>query len=191
MNAAHFHIVINHFPVVLMLASATIAIHGWIRKSAEVKRVALIMAVVAASFTLATYFSGEPAADFLENAAIVNDMHIEDHEEAAEKSVIITTLTGLAAAAAFFLASRKSSFADRAYLIATGLSVLSASSLGWTGSKGAIIRHPEVSEQLSNGSGISRPSTSGAAGDGDIEESSDQTIETEFETGPAHSDHPQ
>lgn len=103
MNAAHFHIVINHFPVVLMLASATIAIHGWIRKSAEVKRVALIMAVIAASFTLATYFSGEPAADFIENAAIVNDMHIEDHEEAAEKSVIITTLTGLAAAAAFFL----------------------------------------------------------------------------------------
>lgn len=184
MNAAHFHLVINHFPVVLVLASAAIGIHGLLRKSKEVQNIALSLSVVASLATLATYFSGEPAADFLENAAIVNDTHIEEHEEAADKAVIVTTVSGLAAAAAFFLASRKSPMANRAYIAATGLTIASSAILGWTGAKGGVIRHPEVAELMTGRADGYRPLPTSEGAGSDLEESSDQDIDTEFETNP-------
>ena len=188
MNAAHFHLVINHFPVVLMLASAAIGIHGLLRKSKEVQSVALSLSIVASLAALATYFSGEPAADFLENAAIVNDTQIEEHEEAAEKAVIVTTVSGLAAAAAFFLASRKSPMSGRAYIAATGLAIASSAALGWTGAKGGVIRHPEVAELMTGkADGIHPLPTSDGAG-GDLEESGDQDIDTEFEANPSRTE---
>ncbi len=184
MNAAHFHLVINHFPVVLVLASAAIGIHGLLRKSKEVQNIALSLSVVASLAALATYFSGEPAADFLENAAIVNDTHIEEHEEAADKAVIVTTVSGLAAAAAFFLASRKSPMANRAYIAATGLTIASSAILGWTGAKGGVIRHPEVAELMTGRADGYRPLPTSEGAGSDLEESSDQDIDTEFETNP-------
>ncbi len=196
MNAAHFHLVINHFPVVLMLASAAIGIHAWIRKSAPAKGIALAMTLAASLFALPTYFSGEPAADFLENAAIVNDMHIEEHEEAAEKAVVVTTLTGVVAAIAFSLASRKSVHSDRAFLATIALALVSTGALGWTGSKGGVIRHPEVNERASGPtdgprvSGQGDGSTEGAGND--LDESGDaDDVETEFQATPdrGHSEH--
>ena len=190
MNAAHFHLVINHFPIVLMLASAAIGIHGLFRKSKEIQSIALSLSVVASLAALATYFSGEPAADFLENAAIVNDAHIEEHEEAAEKAVIVTTVNGLAAAAAFFLASRKSPMAGRAYLAATGLAIASSAILGWTGSKGGVIRHPEVAEPTTGSTGDQHPLPTSEGAGSDLEESGDQDIDTEFEANPNRTDSP-
>ncbi|NBQ52940.1 MAG: hypothetical protein EBU49_05100 [Proteobacteria bacterium] len=188
MNAAHFHLVINHFPVVLMLASAAIGIHGILRKSKEVQGIAMSLSVVASLATLATYFSGEPAADFLENAAIVNDTHIEEHEEAAEKAVIVTTVTGLAAATAFFLASRKSPLAGRAYMAATGMAIASSVILGWTGAKGGVIRHPEVAEPTTGRAGGMHPLPSSEGAGSGLEESGDQDIDTEFEANPSRTE---
>jgi len=189
MNAAHFHLVINHFPVVLMLASAAIGIHARIRKSPAAKGISLAVTMAASLFALPTYFSGEPAADFLENAAIVNDMHIEEHEEAAEKAIVVTTLTGLVAAGAFFLASRNSPHSDRAFLATVALAVVSTGALGWTGSKGGVIRHPEVNERASgtaDGPRVSVPGEGSAEGAGNgLDESGDEDdVETEFQTSP-------
>jgi hypothetical protein len=187
MNAAHFHLVINHFPVVLMLVSVAIGMHAQFRKSPAAKGIALALTMAASLFALPTYFSGEPAADFLENAAIVNDMHIEEHEEAAEKAVVVTSLSGLVAAAAYFLATKKSAHADRAFIASTVLALASTAVLGWTGSKGGVIRHPEVNEKATGAVEGPRASNHGeGVGTGsDIEESGDQDdVETEFEATP-------
>ena len=188
MNAAHFHLIINHFPVVLVLASAAIGIHGLIRKSKEVQNIALALSIVASLAALATYFSGEPAADFLENAAIVNDTHIEEHEEAAEKAIFVTTVSGLAAAAAFFLATRKSPVADRVYIAATGLAIASSAILGWTGAKGGVIRHPEVAELMTDRADGAPPLPTSEGVGSDLDESGDQDIDTEFEANPSRTE---
>lgn len=188
MNAAHFHLVINHFPVVLMLAATVIGLHGWLQTSAEAKKIALSLSVVASLSGLASYFSGQPAAEFLENSAIINDTHVEEHEEAAEKTIIITTIAGLAAGAAFFLASRKSAMAHRVYLAATGLMLISSVTLGWTAAKGGLIRHPEVTELMSGRPGNLPPQSNGDIPGGSPEESGDQDIDTEFEATPNRTD---
>ncbi|MEY4632421.1 MAG: hypothetical protein RIQ81_2541, partial [Pseudomonadota bacterium] len=97
MNAAHFHLVINHFPAILTIAAILAGGWSWFHNSTDGKKISLGMIAAGGVFALASYFSGEPASEFLESTAIVNDMYIEEHEDAAGYAVVLSSLAGLLA----------------------------------------------------------------------------------------------
>lgn len=178
MNAAHFHLIINHFSIIMFLCALVIAVYGLVSKKDDVKKIALSMIVAGAVFALPTYFSGEPAAEFLENSAIVNDMLIEEHEEAAEKSILITVAAGALAGATLWLMKQKAKLAHPALIVTTVVSTGAIAMLGWTGSKGGLIRHPEMLESEFD---AQRQSPGVFAPGSDLDESGEQSIDLDFD----------
>lgn len=184
MNAAHFHLMINHFPAILMIAGAATGVWAWGRKSADGKRVALGLIAAAAVFSLISYFSGEPASEFLESTVVINDMHIEEHEEVAGYATLLSILAGLLASAnlvAMKKARMNSSQSHKNLIwlgVATSLAAaLALAALAQTGLKGGIIRHPELNENPT-GLSILAPERAGTQMD---ESADDQDQETEFQ----------
>ena len=167
-----------------MIAGSAIGLWAWIRKSDDGKRIALGLIAAAAIFALISYFSGEPASEFLESTVVVNDMHIEEHEEAAGYATILSVLAGLLAVANL-VAMKKDRVADTRSPgrptrlgITTSLAAAAAlAALAHTGLKGGIIRHPELNENPT-GLSIFAPERVG----GQVDESSDEhDQETEFQ----------
>lgn len=179
MNAAHFHLIVNHFPIVIFLCAVGVTIYSLCTKSEESQKIALGLIVAGAILALPTYFSGEPAAEFLENSAIVNDMLIEEHEEAAEKSILVAAAAGIMAGATLWLMKNKMKFAKPASLTTAGLTTGAIIMFAWTGSKGGLIRHPEMAESQLD---PQRQTPGLFAPGGDLEDSSEEEFDLEFDT---------
>src|SRR5262249_7389926 len=64
-NVAHLHIAINHIPVVLIPAALVILAVGVWRRSEGVFRTGIVVAWVGVLSGLATYFTGDAAADLV------------------------------------------------------------------------------------------------------------------------------
>ncbi|MEY4631470.1 MAG: hypothetical protein RIQ81_1590, partial [Pseudomonadota bacterium] len=126
-------------------------------------------------------------SEFLESTAIVNDMYIEEHEDAAGYAVVLSSLAGLLAVVT--MASLKkdegngaktTAITRRLELATATASFLALGALALTGLKGGVIRHPELSEypgalpRIGNGQPTGNMDESG--------EDADQ--ETEFQLSP-------
>lgn len=188
MNAAHFHLVINHFPAILTIAAILTGTWAWFRDSRDGKKIALAMIVAGGVFALASYFSGEPASEFLESTAIVNDMYIEEHESAAGYAVTLSTLAAILALVALVYSqkgqassAKTPAITRRLELAAAALSLLTLGSLAYTGLKGGVIRHPELSEYPG---ALPRIGTDQPTGNMD-ESGEDSDQETEFQLSPS------
>jgi uncharacterized membrane protein len=145
MNAAHLHIILNHIPVVGVPIALGVLIYGLLRRSEEVKRVALLSFIVIAAITIPTYLAGRAAEDMVEHLPGVNDDTIDVHKAAATIGLISTSILGLISAGA--LAS--SLIAGRVILPLMALVLITAIGVsGWLGrvaNLGGKIRHPELS----------------------------------------------
>ncbi|HEY3586428.1 MAG TPA: hypothetical protein VGK85_04720, partial [Myxococcaceae bacterium] len=64
-NVAHLHIAINHIPVILIPTALVILAVGVWRRSEVVFRTGIVVAWVGVASGLATYFTGDPAADLV------------------------------------------------------------------------------------------------------------------------------
>ncbi len=184
MNAAHFHLIINHFPAILMIAAAAIGVWAWMARSSDGKRIALGLISASSVFALASYFSGEPASEFLESTAVVNDMHIEEHEEAAGLAMILSVAAGILSTATLFAFKKNTASAKKDSRLVASLgfaatisAALALAALVRTGLKGGIIRHPELNENISDPLGLPVERSGGH-----MDESADEhDQETEFQ----------
>lgn len=143
MNFAHFHLMVNHIPL-LSLPMALIFLAHSIKTGQTVSgRFAYLVLVVAAATVVPVYFSGEPAEDVVENMAGVSRPMIEEHEEAAEISMVLMLLAGGTAMIGLFgpTNGRKSKVISRA---AIAVVLLAVASLGYTANLGGQIRHSEL-----------------------------------------------
>src|SRR5215471_15818914 len=64
-NVAHLHIAINHVPVILIPAALVILAVGVWRRSEAVFRTGIVVAWAGVAFGLATYLTGDAAADLV------------------------------------------------------------------------------------------------------------------------------
>jgi hypothetical protein len=64
-NVAHLHIAINHIPVVLLPAALVVLVVGAWRRSEPLFRTGIVIAWVGVASGLATYFTGDTAADLV------------------------------------------------------------------------------------------------------------------------------
>jgi uncharacterized membrane protein len=98
---AHIHIMINHFPVILVVMGALASALAVVRP----RRGAWVYAT--ASLTLAgitvvpTYFTGRPANHALTDPWYIAVRAIDSHEESAKISAILTVLAALVAVVAW------------------------------------------------------------------------------------------
>ena len=100
-NWAHIHIMINHFPVILAMVGALGALLGLVRSRRGVWIYACASLTLAAITVVPTYFTGEPAEDFLHRPWYIARGSIDRHQDAALIAAILVGVAGLVALVAW------------------------------------------------------------------------------------------
>ena len=105
LNAAHWHLMLNHFPVIGTLAGFLILLSSFIFKNKTLLNTGLIIFVITALLTIPAHLTGEEAEEVLENVAGLNaEQAIEQHEEAAEPAMIAMQVRGILSLISLILA---------------------------------------------------------------------------------------
>jgi len=143
MNAAHVHLVLNHFPILLPLVALILLFLGLVFKNALVKRIAYGMLMASGIFTFFTMNSGEGAEEIVEELGRNHDL-IHEHEDKAETFALLSYLSTVFATVAFWINWKRKPFSD----ITLYISILLCGALLYlgqrTGSSGGEITHEEI-----------------------------------------------
>jgi uncharacterized membrane protein len=143
-NAAHFHLLLNHLPVVGTLFGLGLLLWAMVSRNAEMKKGALGLLVLAALTALPTYLTGEPAEELVAPLAGVSQPAIEEHEEAAEVSAIAAGLMGASALLALWSGRSRRKVPAVLGVIVLILAVVTAGLMARTANLGGRIHHIEV-----------------------------------------------
>ena len=146
MNAAHYHLLINHVPILATFFSIAVMVWGIAAKSEAIKKVALVGFVVAGVFAIVAFQTGESAEDIVEDLPGVTHEMIEGHEESAGTAQWLTILLGVGGLAGLFMNSKSIKGLDKYLWLLLAYSLVVAASLGYTAYEGGQIRHTELRE---------------------------------------------
>lgn len=144
MNDAHFHLVVNHFPIILPMVGALILIIGLIAKSDAVKRTGFLMFVLGAVSSMIAMASGEGAEEIVEKMGNIDHYFVHEHEEKAELFAIISYILGAIALFGLWASFTKKKFANIVAFAALLMSGVSLHFAKETGTSGGEIRHTEI-----------------------------------------------
>jgi uncharacterized membrane protein len=143
-NSAHLHLILNHIPVIGLWFSIIVLAIGLIKKSEDIKKVALMLFVALAIITIPTYRTGEPAEELVEHLPGVSHDLIEEHEEAAGLAATVVTLVGVLALFGIIRARRGGTIPSWVVMASLVLSLIGGGMMGWTSHLGGQVRHTEA-----------------------------------------------
>ena len=151
MDAVHIHLLLNHIPVISTIFAVPLFAYALLRKSDELKQLALIILVFAAVVAIPVYLTGEPAEDVVEKLGGASHSIIEAHEDAAKLSLIFLLITGtLSLVGLFLMRTRKAFAAGWFVLFSLLLSIATAGLMARTANLGGQIRHTEIRGAIGN-----------------------------------------
>ena len=144
MNGAQLHLMLNHLPV--MGALFSLLLLGWslIRRSTEIQKLALGVALLAGLSSVPVYLTGEPAEEVIEHTAGVDEAYIEEHESMGKFALWCGGALGVAAGAALAAGVKNPRWLSAGTAITLLASVLVFGVMGYTAHLGGQIRHPEI-----------------------------------------------
>ena len=142
MDTAHFHLVLNHLPVLGTLLGAVGLAYGLWRKSHDVVAFSLGLFVLSGLAAGAAYLTGEGAEEVVERAVGTSEVLLEQHEDASFYALIGAGVLSVFALAtlAFFRKTVPRTVSAVLLVLAVGVGGLMA----WTANLGGQIRRPEL-----------------------------------------------
>lgn len=144
MNQAHYHLVLNHLPIIFPLVGIILLFISIFFKSEAVKRSAYLIFIIGALSAIPAFSTGEGAEETVENIAGVSERLIHTHEEMAEIfATLAYILGGLSLLGIFFSlkAVKFSSVFSYLVLLFSLVVMFYAKQVGTTGGE---IRHTEI-----------------------------------------------
>ncbi|MBK8600451.1 MAG: hypothetical protein IPN80_07715 [Flavobacterium sp.] len=144
MNDAHWHLVVNHFPIIGTIFGLGILIAGLVLKNKTAVNIAYILFVISAIFGFASMYTGEGAEEMVENLPNVGDQVIHEHEEMAEKLAIALYVLGTFSIAGLVLNMMNHSKAKLVTYVVLLISLAAAFLGKQTGTTGGEVRHTEI-----------------------------------------------
>lgn len=145
MNQAHLHMIVNHFPIIGSIFGAGILIAGLVFKNKSIQYTAFVLLAIAAIFGLVSMRTGEGAEEIAENLGISRGI-IHEHEEIAEKFIILLYLTGAVAILTLITSLKDHAKAKVFTYITLFLAIATAVLSKSVGTTGGEIRHTEIRE---------------------------------------------
>jgi uncharacterized membrane protein len=143
MNWAHVHLLLTHVPVIGVLFGLIALVVALVKDSKELKVASLSLFVIAALLTIPVYFTGEPAEEVVEHLPGVAESLIEQHEEAAQVSLVAMGILGVIALTGLIIFRRV--HIPRWFTVSVlALALVVSGSLTWTANLGGQIRHTEI-----------------------------------------------
>ena len=143
-NVAHWHLVINHLPVVGSMAALLLL--GWacFKNTDDLKRVALTALVLVALVSIPAFLTGEPSESYTKGLPGISARWMTNHEDLAKVALWVALGVGGAALAALIVFRKANSlprWVVAALLIAC---VVVCGLMVRTASYGGKIRHSEI-----------------------------------------------
>lgn len=164
MNSTHFHMLLNHFPVIGTLIGSVLLAWGILKDQQNIKSTAAVILSLMAIIAIPVYLTGEPAEESVENLPGVAKSMIDLHEDAASIAILLMGITGAVALIAVLLAFQKKAIAKTAYLATLFFSVVCFAAMARTGYYGGQIRHTEISSTATAAGGEQNTSEQGDKG---------------------------
>ncbi|WP_296145135.1 hypothetical protein [uncultured Flavobacterium sp.] len=144
MNQAHYHLALNHLPIIIPMIGLLVLIGGFLTRSETVRRTAFLIFILGALATIPSIGTGDGAEEAIENINGISKVSIHEHEEMAETFALLSYILGIAALTAFLLGWKKSRFARYAAYALIAYSAVVIYFAVQTGNSGGRIRHPEI-----------------------------------------------
>lgn len=144
MNYAHFHLVVNHLPIVGTLIGFLVLSAGLILKNPQIKNTALGIFIFSALTAIAAFSTGDGAEEIVENLTGISETLIHKHEEYAELFQTIMLILGGVSLITLFLEYKKLPFSKYGFVLVLLLSVSSIIISKYVGTSGGEIRHTEI-----------------------------------------------
>jgi uncharacterized membrane protein len=144
MNGAHWHLVVNHLPIIFPIVGVIVMITGFFSKSEAVKRTAFMIFILGALAAIAAMNTGEGAEEVVEKISGVSENFIENHEETAEIFAILSYILGGISLLGLWASFKQKTFSNlisMSTLIFTFVVLFFAKQTGTTGGE---IRHSEI-----------------------------------------------
>ncbi len=149
MNAAHFHLLTNHIPVIGIPFVTALLVIALILRQRVFERVSLGFLVVVALAIIPVYLSGERAEEIIEDLPAISHDRIEEHEERAELAFITLEVLGAIALLGLVLSRQSRDIPRLVWHSALAGTVLCLGLFTSTALLGGHIRHPEIRGEVS------------------------------------------
>jgi uncharacterized membrane protein len=147
MNATHFHLLLNHFPIIGTLIGTIILVYGFITKELKIKILSAYLIAAMALVAVPVYLTGEPAEETVEHISGISETSIELHEEAAEFAIVMMSITGFLALISIVVSKIKPALTLRVCYVLL-LSTISFAAMARVGYLGGKIRHTELNDNI-------------------------------------------
>jgi uncharacterized membrane protein len=144
MSAAHFHLMLNHIPLLGLVFGVALLAYGLWRGGEDVQKASLGLLAVAGLSAIAVYLTGEPAEEVVEGLAGVSHDAIEAHEEWGWYALIAGIATGVVALGTLLAGWMRERLGQGAVVLTLVLALLSSGLIGYTANLGGKISHPEL-----------------------------------------------
>lgn len=145
MNAAHYHLMINHIPLVGMISGVCLMFVGLITKNEVLKKSSFYFYVVSAILLVPTYTTGGGAEKVLK--AFMPGMTtdpVEQHEEMAMIALGSAGFLGLISLVCIFISWGQKPVKNVIAIVIAVISIAVITLTGYTAYLGGKIRHPEI-----------------------------------------------
>ncbi len=144
MNAAHWHLTVNHLPLIFPIVGALVLTVGFIIKSDAVKRTSFLIFIIGALASIAAMSTGEGAEEVIEQLGINSNNYIETHEEIAETFSILSYVLGAVSLFGIWVNIKRLSFSNTLNWAILAFSIAVIMVGKETGTSGGEIRHTEI-----------------------------------------------
>lgn len=149
-NDAHYHLLLNHLPILGTLIGLLTLVAGFLFKNVWIKRTGLGILVFACISAFPANLTGEGAEEMVEDMPGVTKAIIHEHEEIAEKFILLTSALGLLSLITLFLDIKNKPFAKYGYLLVLAVSGVVFAVSFKLGISGGEIRHTEIRASNAN-----------------------------------------
>ncbi|MFC2109978.1 hypothetical protein ACFLRU_00500 [Bacteroidota bacterium] len=144
MNNTHFHLIVNHLPIVGLLIGILVLITGLTLKKREVKLTAFGIFIFSAITSIVAFYTGEGAEEVVEHISGISETFIHTHEEYAESFFTLTLVLGALSFIGFVAELKKYKFAKYLVIFTLLLAVADGILAKYVGTSGGEIRHTEI-----------------------------------------------
>lgn len=144
MNGAHWHLVVNHLPIIFPIVGLIVMVTGLITKSEAVKRTALLIFILGGLTAIAAMNTGESAEDVVENISGITENYIESHEETAETFAILSYILGGISLLGLWASFKQKTFSSLISISTLIFALVVLFFAKQTGTTGGEIRHTEI-----------------------------------------------
>lgn len=144
LTVPHLHLLLNHIPTIGGAAAIALLVVAFIRKSDDLKRIALEATYVVALFTFPAYLSGVGAQQALREMPDISEVFVDAHWTAALWTFAFMQLAGGLSWLALWKYRRSSLWPTTLVALVFVLSALSFGTAARAASLGGEIRHPEI-----------------------------------------------